>query len=93
MHYLQGGSCKAVFSSHFGNSLFFPSKNETVLLTREPSKKSKSVADLIKQRKGTWRESVEVEYRRFGSGDALDFVALGSRGFLIRRGRVREPQN
>lgn len=66
-----------MISQHLGANIFYPSRSETALLTKEPARKARSIAEMARTRRG--KEAGEVELRRFGAGDGLDFILLGSK--------------
>lgn len=67
-----------MLSQHLGENIFYPSRSETALLTKEPSRKAKSLAEIARTRR-PGRELAEVEFRQFGAADGLDFMLLGSK--------------
>ena len=80
-----------MLSQRLGENIFYPSRSETALLTKEPSRKAKSLAEIARTKRAG-RELAEVEFRVFGASEGLDFILLGSTFVVtVRRGSVREP--
>ena len=75
-----------MLSQRLGENIFYPSRNETALLTKEPSRKAKSLAEIARGRR-TGRELAEVEFRQWGAAGGVDVMLLGSK-MAVREARA-----
>lgn len=71
-----------MLSQRLGETIFYPSRSETTLLTKEPARKPRSITDI-----GRNKRVADVELRKYGMADSLDFILLGSKSGGHREAR------